>query len=336
MIQAASSLLPVMALAPQENERILDMAAAPGGKTTHIAALMRNTGTIFANDSNKSRSKALIGNIHRMGVKNTIICSEDARNFPKLIGGFDRVLLDAPCSGTGVIAKDPSVKTNKTERDFLALPHLQKQLLLSAIDSVDHTSKSGGYIIYSTCSVTVEENEQVVQYALSKRPNVKIVETGLTFGEEGFRGYFGKRFDEKMRWARRYYPHRFNVDGFFVCKLRKVGPSPKQVKGVGDGEVEGLDDGGNDLDGKGATGTTNGVDGDSESISSPTKKQPNTKKTTNSNLNGNLAIDVSDDEDDDFGGFNSQEDNPLIERAQRSAMKKRGRDPRADRAKRKG
>ena len=120
MIQAASSLLPVMALAPQEHERILDMAAAPGGKTTHMAALMRNTGCIFANDANKSRAKALIGNIHRLGVKNTIVCSEDARHFPKIIGGFDRVLLDAPCSGTGVIAKDPSIKTNKTERDFLA------------------------------------------------------------------------------------------------------------------------------------------------------------------------------------------------------------------------
>ena len=183
--------------------------------------------------------------------------------------------------------------------------------------------------------MTVEENEQVVQYALSKRPNVKIVETGLTFGEEGFRGYFGKRFDEKMRWARRYYPHRFNVDGFFVCKLRKVGPSPKQVKGVGDGGVEGLVDGGDAHDGKGTTGTTNGVDGDSESISSPTRKQATTKKTSNSNRHGD-GDHVSDDVDDDFGGFNSQEDDPLIERAQRSAMKKRGRDPRADRAKRKG
>ena len=226
ILQAASSFLPVMALAPQENERILDMAAAPGGKTTHIAALMKNTGCIFANDSNKSRAKALIGNIHRLGAKNTIVCSYDAREFPKIIGGFDRVLLDAPCSGTGVIAKDPSVKTNKTEKDFLLLPHLQKQLLLSAIDSVDHASKTGGYIVYSTCSVTVEENEQVVQYALTKRPNIKLVETGLTFGKEGFVNYMGKKFDPKMKWTRRYYPHSYNVDGFFVSKFRKVGPSP--------------------------------------------------------------------------------------------------------------
>ncbi|KAG0647814.1 25S rRNA (cytosine(2870)-C(5))-methyltransferase [Hyphodiscus hymeniophilus] len=226
ILQAASSFLPVMALAPQEHERVLDMASAPGGKTTHIAALMKNTGCIFANDSNKSRSKGLIGNIHRLGAKNTIVCNYDAREFPKVIGGFDRVLLDAPCSGTGVIAKDASVKTNKTERDFLMLPHLQKQLLLAAIDSVDHASKTGGYVVYSTCSVTVEENEGVVQYALSKRPNVKLVETGLVFGKEGFTAYMGKSFDKSMKMTRRYYPHAYNVDGFFVSKFKKTGPSP--------------------------------------------------------------------------------------------------------------
>lgn len=228
ILQAASSFLPVMALAPQENERVLDMASAPGGKTTYMSALMKNTGVIFANDSNKARAKGLIGNIHRLGCKNTIVCNYDAREFPKVIGGFDRVLLDAPCSGTGVIAKDPSVKTNKTERDFLMLPHLQKQLLLAAIDSVDHTSKTGGYIVYSTCSVTVEENEGVVAYALSKRPNVRLVETGLTFGKEGFTSYMGKNFDAKMKMTRRYYPHAYNVDGFFVAKFKKFALSPGQ------------------------------------------------------------------------------------------------------------
>ncbi len=98
----------------------------PGGKTTHAAALMRNTGVIFANDPSKTRAKGLIGNVHRLGASNVVVCNYDAREFPRVMGGFDRVLLDAPCSGTGVISKDPSVKVNRTEKDFMQLPHTQK------------------------------------------------------------------------------------------------------------------------------------------------------------------------------------------------------------------
>ncbi|KAF3396276.1 25S rRNA [Penicillium rolfsii] len=228
ILQAASSFLPVMALAPQPGERVLDMAAAPGGKTTYMSALMRNTGCVIANDASKPRAKGLIGNIHRLGCKNTIVTNMDARTaFPKAMGGFDRVLLDAPCTGTGVISKDAGVKTSKDEKDFLRIPHMQRQLLLAAIDSVDHASKTGGYVVYSTCSVTVEENEAVVQYILRKRPNVKIVDTGLgDFGSPGFISYMGKKFDAKMALTRRYFPHRENVDGFYVCKLKKTGPTP--------------------------------------------------------------------------------------------------------------
>lgn len=221
MVQSASSFLPVMALAPQEGEKILDMCAAPGGKTTYIAQLLKNSGMVFANDKNKLRTKALIGNTHRLGCSNVVISNYDGRSFPTIMGGFDRVLLDAPCAGTGVISKDPSAKVSKEDKAVRKIVHLQKELLLSAIDSVDAKSKSGGYIIYCTCSLLVEENEWVVDYGLKNR-NVKLVSTGLELGEEGFQKYRSWRFHPSLNLTKRYYPHTHNMDGFFIAKFKKV------------------------------------------------------------------------------------------------------------------
>ena len=144
----------------------------------------------------------------------------------------------------------------------------------------------------STCSVTVEENEQVVQYALNKRPNVKLVSTGLTFGVEGFTHIMGKQFHPSMKETRRYYPHRYNVDGFFVAKFKKTGPTPANAVRVN----------GN------ATTPGNGV-----AVHEIIDKTPVT----------------DENEDDDFGGWDDEEDDEYMERAKRAALRKKGINPKA-------
>ncbi|KGG52639.1 hypothetical protein DI09_14p220 [Mitosporidium daphniae] len=225
MLQAAASFLPVVSLAPAPGERVLDMCAAPGGKSTHCSQLMKNSGLLLANDLSKDRQKATAANIYRLGVRNAIISVMDGRQLPSQFGAnfFDKVLLDAPCSGTGVISKDPTVKVSKEASDFKLLTHTQKELILTAIDLA---SANDGVIVYSTCSVCVEENEEIVQYALEKRPNVKLVETRLPFGRPGYVNYREKRFSSSMKLTMRYYPHVHNLDGFYVARFIKTSCFP--------------------------------------------------------------------------------------------------------------
>uniref|UniRef100_A0A673HHT2 Probable 28S rRNA (cytosine(4447)-C(5))-methyltransferase n=1 Tax=Sinocyclocheilus rhinocerous TaxID=307959 RepID=A0A673HHT2_9TELE len=228
MLQGASSFLPVMALSPQEGESVLDMSAAPGGKTTYLAQLMRNTGMIVANDANADRLKSVVGNIHRLGVTNAVICNYDGRQFPKvcaILFSLKVYILIRKCSGV------------KDEADILRSAHLQKELILSAIDSVNADSPTGGYLVYCTCSIMVEENEWVVDYALKKR-NVKLVPTGLDFGNEGFTRFKERRFHPSLKLSRRFYPHSHNMDGFFVAKLKKLSNTIPTAQKETEDEVE--------------------------------------------------------------------------------------------------
>ena len=131
------------------------------------------------------------------------------------------MLLDAPCSGLGVISRDPSVKVQRTIADINQCAHLQKELLLAAIDSLKYKGTTGGVMVYSTCSVSIAENEEVVNYALSKR-DIRIIDTGLDFGRTGFTKYQQKRFHTSLKLTRRFYPHVHNMDGFFRCQDTKA------------------------------------------------------------------------------------------------------------------
>ena len=232
MVQSAASMLPVMALGPQPGETVVDMAAAPGGKTTYIGQLMENKGAIYANDFKSERCRSLTANIHRLGITNAVVTCMDGRKMGGIVPQADRVLLDAPCSGSGIISRDPSVKTKRGRKEFLECAILQKELLTAAIDLVDANSKTGGYIVYSTCSVSLEENEMVIDSIL-KRRNVKVVplDSHLNFGVKGYTRFRQHRFHPSIAHAQRYYPHVHNLDGFFVCKLKKISNQlPTRIK----------------------------------------------------------------------------------------------------------
>ncbi|EFO62287.1 Nucleolar protein NOP2 [Giardia lamblia P15] len=219
MIQDAASFLPPMALNPKPGERILDMSAAPGGKTTHLGALMQDSGMILANDMNRDRIPALQANLARMGVTCAVISCSDARELTQCTGNFDRVLLDAPCTGLGVVSKDASIKANRTFDDMHRLSHLQKELLNHAFDLLSKHPSSPRLVCYSTCSVTLSENEAVIDYILHKR-NVEVVDLPFSFGKPGITRFNGMSYHPAIRKARRFYPHIHNTHGFFICLLR--------------------------------------------------------------------------------------------------------------------
>lgn len=170
-VQDESAMSAARLLDPQRSEQILDMCAAPGGKTTHLAELMQNEGSIIAVDTDDTRLARVSENATRLGLT-SIQCqkiSPDGKDLPE--GPFDRVLIDVPCSNTGVLGKRPEARWRISPNDVEELPAVQCRLLTQALDRV----RPGGHVVYSTCSIDSQENQQVVQHAVVQRDDVQIV-----------------------------------------------------------------------------------------------------------------------------------------------------------------
>ncbi len=214
-VMEKSSCVPPLALDPKPKDVVVDFASSPGGKTTFLAQLMGNRGVLIAVEASKDRIQALIDNVHRMGVLNTAIVHMDATKFYKLGIKVDKILLDAPCSGEGVIHKDRERKRISGRRDIELCSKLQRDLVTSALKSL----KPGGVLVYSTCSLTPEENELVVQYVLENF-NVRIEE--IEWGERAltYIPNYGE-LDREIGKCRRFYPHKHKTSGFFVAKIVK-------------------------------------------------------------------------------------------------------------------
>ncbi|MFB6200751.1 MAG: RsmB/NOP family class I SAM-dependent RNA methyltransferase [Halorhabdus sp.] len=220
--QEEVSAIPPLVLDPQPGDHVWDAAAAPGSKTTQLAALMDDTGLLVATDNDLGRLSALRSNAERLGVTNLAITNEDARNHSlKPFDGedYDRTLVDVPCSCEGTIRKNPDALDQWTFDHVKGVAGVQKGILRRAIE----TTRVGGTVVYSTCTFAPEENEAVLDFALRELP-VRTVEVDLPLeSRPGITTWEEQSYDPAVRNAARIYPHFNDTGGFFVAKLEVTG-----------------------------------------------------------------------------------------------------------------
>lgn len=214
-IQEPSAMAPVSFLPIMENDRVLDLCSAPGGKACQIAGKLNNTGVIVANDISPSRCKAIIKNFEQQGVKNGIILSDKPENLVKSFKGyFNKILVDAPCSGEGMFRKDKKVMSNWTVNSNDEYSIIQKEILNYARDMLT----DGGMIMYSTCTFSKKENEEVIENFLNENLDFSLCKIDVK--EYGFTKGFG---NEKMEKCIRLLPHKIDGEGHFFALLQKSG-----------------------------------------------------------------------------------------------------------------
>ncbi len=219
-VQEEISLAPPVVLDARPGERILDMCAAPGGKTARIALSMDNRGTLIANDVRPHRLRALRSNCERLGMTNVVVTRIDGTRFPLDASPFDRILLDVPCSCEGNLRDTPVTAGKWTAGSIKGRSGLQATLLGRAWKLL----RDGGTLVYSTCTFAPEENEVVLDYALGADAVIEpFVIPGLV-GDQGVVEWAGRRLRQDCRNLRRYWPHLNDTGGFTIAKVRKVPP----------------------------------------------------------------------------------------------------------------
>lgn len=220
-IQEPSAMLPGALIDARPGERVLDLCAAPGGKTVQMAAGMQGRGLLVANDISSDRVKALVKNIELCGIRNAIVTNETpqklARNFE---GFFDRILVDAPCSGEGMFRKDEDAARSWESYKCEKCAGMQREIL----ESVDTMLKPGGYLVYSTCTFSPEEDEKMITEFIGKYDGYEIVEIPKVGGIESGRPEWSDGNPELAKTAR-LWPHRLKGEGHYVAMLRKKPPS---------------------------------------------------------------------------------------------------------------
>ncbi len=217
-VQEAASMIPPTVLAPEPGDIVLDMCAAPGSKTTQMAAMMQNKGCLIANDQKGLRLRALGLNLQRAGVLNTSITLMNGMSFKNKTVKFDKILLDAPCSGTGTIRRSLSTLQDWNPAAVKRLNGMQRHLIDSAFASL----KPNGTLVYSTCSVEPEENEGTINYLIEQHPDAKIekikIDGKTSAPVEQFETV---RYSPEVRKTIRIWPQDNNTDGFFIAKIKK-------------------------------------------------------------------------------------------------------------------
>ncbi len=216
---------------------VLDLCAAPGGKATQAGAKLQGKGLLIANEIVPTRAKILAGNIERMGIKNAIVTNESPERLQtRFEGFFDKIIVDAPCSGEGMFRKEPQALTEWSEEHTLSCAVRQKNIMDSALKML----KKGGMLVYSTCTFAPCENEGVCQYVLENYPDIELVSTDLPMLSDGKGIYIGSDCD--FTATKRIFPHKNRGEGHFIALFRKQGednpfiaPKNKQPKGIDEG-----------------------------------------------------------------------------------------------------